>query len=574
MRKEQDIMERELNIRIGKKTVYTCTWRSVIYMMCFFFLCVIDQRIKTYSFVVSFRNLTGVMVGILIISHYRWRDFKEHRAPWLVLAVICALGGTAALLYGGRGGIYNGFAMAVTDVVLYCLIGLHTFLAVVLKKRYPELKKRFFLLWVLMMLLMICSRSEYIWPFCYLVMFGCFYLTDFTREEREDMLQGAMNGIILGFFVMQGLCFVFRPYDRVRYLGSYDNSNMNALFYTVVFAAVLGKILYVHKKETGKAIKVFYWLGSGVVLSFLFLSIGRAAWVAAFFLVLVMLWALNRILQKKRFWRHAGIMILCACLMFPVCFSAVRYIPALFHHPLWFLEEYDVDKVHSFDPWDSWKYVEIDEFMEAALGRIVGSFQNLWEYIGPGQGKEETAAKQLEENPQIPAEESGTDNIMPGNPPEKSDGGNEESQGLPNEKEAVMESWQEQDSFLTRKNIYMHYAGNLNLRGRPADEQGFQLTPSYCVWHAHNIFLQYGTDFGIPVMVLFAVLVVWGALRLRRAFLDTGDLGKVVYLLFLLVPVLFGMFENSWGTGSLSTAMLFFSLGEAMRGEAPAGDNS
>lgn len=45
------------------------------------------------------------------------------------------------------------------------------------------------------------SKSDYIWPWCYFIMFGCFYLTDFTAEEQEDMYQGIMNGVILAFCI-------------------------------------------------------------------------------------------------------------------------------------------------------------------------------------------------------------------------------------------------------------------------------------------------------------------------------------------------------------------------------------
>ena len=393
------------------------------------------------------------------------------------------------------------------------------------------------------------------------------------------MLQGVMNGIILGFLVLQGLCFVFRPFDNLRYQGIYHNPNLNALFYLEVLAAVLGKLLYVHKRETGRKIRIFYWLAAGVVLAFIFLSIGRSAWIASFCMTALFLWILNRLLQKKRFWKNAGILILCTCLMFPLCFSAARYLPAVFHHPIWFWGEYSADRVHSYDPWNTWKYVELDEFMDAALGRILDSFQNLWEHsslkkqaVGQsGDGAErqlvllaqDSALEEAAGMYRKPAEDVRIYGVAAVNGAVQT--GAEEA-GQDN-RGALLETEQEMDSFLTRKTIYSYYAGRLNLRGYPEEEQGFQLTPVYHVGHAHNIFLQYGTDFGIPVMVLFAGLAVWGALRLGKAFCRSRDIGKAVYLLYLLVPVLFGMFEYAWGTGSLSITMLFLAFGEAMKEE-------
>ena len=75
-----------------------------------------------------------------------------------------------------------------------------------------------------------------------------FYLTDFTAEEQEDMYQGIMNWRYPCFFAFQGYCCVFRPYDQVRYIGIYNNCNLNGLFYLEVLAAIFGKILYVTKE--------------------------------------------------------------------------------------------------------------------------------------------------------------------------------------------------------------------------------------------------------------------------------------------------------------------------------------
>lgn len=590
-------MQKKLHIKLGKKTIYTCTWRSVLYMLCFFLLCVIDQRIKSCTgldgWLETFRNLTGAAVAVLILSHYRWSDFTAHRAPYLALAGISAVGSAAALIYGYRNAVFfNAFCVLVLDVVLFCFIVMHTFIALVLEKKRPALKKSFLKLWAVMMLWMIGSRSDYVWPFCYFIIFGCFYLTDFTEDEQRDMLQGMLNGIILGFFVLQGFCLMFRPYDNVRYLGAYSNPNMNSLFYVEVLAAVLGKILYVHREKTGKAVKGFYWLGSGVVLAFIFMTIGRSAWVTAFLVVLTALWALKKTVQKKRFWRHMGLMLLCTCLMFPVCFSLVRYVPPLFHHTVWFWGEYHEDKVHSYDPWNSWKYVELDEFMYEAVGRVAGSFQNLWNYVGLSEtGGAAAGELSAEESVVLPASElsaEGSVELLAGELSAEGSAGlpageglvllSEEKEGadaasLPDEeagsadasKKAVLPAGSEADSFLTRKTIYAYYIRHLNFWGHPYEEQGFQLTPTYHIGHAHNIFLQFGTDFGIPVMVMFLAAVVWGALRLRSSFLEGLKVEKAAALLYLLIPAVFGMFEYAWGTGSLSLTMMFLAWGSALR---------
>ena len=104
----------------------------------------------------------------------------------------------------------------------------------------------------------------------------------------------------------------------------------------------------------------------------------------------------------------------------------------------------------------------------------------------------------------------------------------------------------------------------MNWTGHPADEQGFQMRPTYWVGHAHNIYLQWGTEFGIPVMVLFMILILWTIGHLIRRFHATRDPQYAGHLLFFLVPCLFGMLEFCWGAGSLPIALMFLAWGRVM----------
>ena len=77
-------------------------------------------------------------------------------------------------------------------------------------------------------------------------MFVCFYLTRYTEQEKEDLFQGMLDGIILGFFLLQGLCFVFRPYDVVWFL--FEALCVRDLR---VFADALGGQVYHYRDKDG-----------------------------------------------------------------------------------------------------------------------------------------------------------------------------------------------------------------------------------------------------------------------------------------------------------------------------------
>lgn len=512
-----------MQLKIKGKVIYSYSLRRLVYALCFAMFCLIDQRTKTCTgldgWLETFRDLTGVVMSIIIMTHYRLSEIKRWKLPYLVWSAVSVVGGILAVWWGKNNWyFFNDWIVKVIDVILFGYILIHTFIRVVIEKKYPKLNKKFAIVWLAMMILMIVSRSNYIWPFCYLVMFGCFYLTDYTKEEQEDLFQGLLDGMILAFFLMQGWCFPFRPFDNwdFRYVGVYSNSNLNALFYVEVLVAIFAKIIYANRVKANKWVRIYYWLGAGVVISFLFMTVGRTAWVTAFIIGLIFLGCLKLVQKRKRFLVNGIILVLCACLTFPICFSAVRYFPPMFHHPVWFWGEWSNDKVHSWDPVDSSKYVEFDEFMD----RIFFSFKSL---MAQSPFVLEVKAAELADKEEI----------------------------------AVFKTGDSPSGTESRMAIYRHFASELNLWGHPAEEQGLQLTPTYWVAHAHNIYLQYGSDFGVIVMGLFGLLIVWSVIRLlRRIFKDCRE-DDVVCLLYLLVPAIFGMLEYAWGVGSITITLLF-----------------
>lgn len=512
-----------MELTIKGKVFHIWSKKRILYTLCFFLFCVIDQRTKTGSgldgVIETFRDMAGVLMAVIIMSHYKWEEFTRYKLPYAVWTVLSPIAGVLFVVFGQPLTYFmNERIMIGLDVWVFGYVVIHTVISVLIEKKYPKLNKGMFGLWTVMMLLMIFSRSDYVWPLCYFIMFGCFYLTNFTEEEQEDLYQGIMNGVILAFFAFQGFCCVFRPYDQVRYTGIYNNCNLNGLFYLVVLAAVFGKILYVTKENKHKFWRVYYWLGAGVVYSFLFMTIGRTAWVIAFILGLIFIAFYQSVKKQRHFIRNGLLLVLCVCMMFPVTYGMTRYLPPVFHHPVWFWGEWSEQRVHSWDAWDSEKYVSIDQLLEVAVKRT----QDITKYL---RGHAPFAIKAF-------AAESA--------------------------KAPVLWENQKSDHLLIRKTIYTQYWERLNLFGHKRNDQGFQLFFTYWVGHAHNIYLQYATDFGILMCVCFILLCIWCVARMLKAYLLCSKARSAGYLLMLLVPLLFGMLEFSWGSGSATIILLFF----------------
>ena len=47
-------------------------------------------------------------------------------------------------------------------------------------------------------------------------------------------MDGMVDGTIISFFMLQIFAYGFRPYDVVRYIGAFSNSNITALHYLLV----------------------------------------------------------------------------------------------------------------------------------------------------------------------------------------------------------------------------------------------------------------------------------------------------------------------------------------------------
>ena len=531
--------------------------RRVLYTLCFILFCLIDQRIHTGTgldgIIESFRFLTGFGIEVLILSHYRLADLKRNRIAYIVWGILGLAAGVA--VFEPMQKIFyfkNARAVWLIVVYLFGFIAIHTFIDILVEKNRPVLNKRLLLLWTVMLLLMIFSVSDLLWPLAYFLLFGVFYLTDFTPEEQTDMTLGAMDGVIIAFILFQGFCCVFRPYDEIRYPGIYSNCNINARFYLIVFAALCGRILWMrqHEKKGQRFWYVILYLGIGVVYCFMFMTIGRTGWLVSFLMGLLFLAMEAHVAGKKLVFLKKGLLIVASVLFtFPFTFGFTRYLPPAFHHPIWFYGEWAQSKVHSWDKWDSEKFIDLDELLAEVLGRLETTkknYQDLETGFMPKLYLVVSAA-------------------------ELTAGENEEAvleQTVDHRAENAVLTYEEaKNGFIVRKTIYQQYIKRLNLVGHRSgtEYQGFQLTPTYWIGHAHNLYLQWATDFGVPAGMLLIIILIYTLYLLIGKYLNHSDGSEPAYIFWLLAVMLFGMLEYCWGPGSITILLMFMAIGSAGR---------
>lgn len=386
---------------------------------------------------------------------------------------------------------------------------------------------------LVMAALMLVSDSGRLWPLWFLFMFGMFYITEYTEKDKQALIDGFVDGNIISFFMMQIFAYGFRPYDEVRYKGALTNCNMMALYYLIIYSMVLFKIHQLKRKKAHKGWLLFWTFGAGGLISFLFMTICRSAWVSC-----ALLTAVYGVLAMKVIWADTwkkivakgALLAACAVVTFPMVFLTIRWLPTILHHPVWFADEYSEDKVHSFDPADSWKYVEFDEFWEEAVGRII-----------------EMLFAAAERNPfllNVYAKETQEDALQ---------------EEVLQEEGPILKPPTWWDSGEVRKAIWKAYWSDLNLRGRGETEGHYWITQNYHSWHAQNVWLQIAYFYGIPAGIAFVLLTVYMLYYYIRRFWNGThhSTNGLLPILVLTIFFSFGFMEAVWIPGQLILCLFF-----------------
>lgn len=496
-----------------------------LYMICFFILMVIDwtrgsQVGSTWAWTV---NMTGVVMAIIMFSAY---DYKVFLKP--IYIIYSAIGVVALpLAYWWwnlhQAAIYRDKLLtAVLNVWLLGILVIKLIEDVAIQKTKKLHITKLEIVVAAMLLWMFFSVNEDIWPLWYLIMFGLFYHTEYSREDIEEMKQGLLNGIIGAFFVLQGAAFVFRPFDdgQQRYCGIYANSNINALFYCVVWVALLIKLFYLRKTDAKKWQKFVCFLFCGALLGFMILTISKTAWISAIFTgILYIIFADFVLLKQKAGKVTTSIltMLLVTCISVPIAYSAVRYIPPIFHHPVWYEGEYSEDKVHSFDPWDSEKYVSYEEFSVGLYARIMPYIERLF-------GKYQLGAIVVRA-----AEDVAT----------------------------TSKAEQDFASANGRIAIWKYYLQNGTIEGHSSTEGHDLGLGDWYVWHAQNMFVQLWYYYGIPSAIMFVIVGVWLAIYSIQKIVKCND-NALICLSYLVLFGAYGLFECVWYPGQMILLLAFF----------------
>ncbi len=507
--------------------VKNAVWsKKTLYVLCFLALNFIDllRNTQTGDIWKTAANCTGFVVMILIASAYSFRTFLS--AFSYIWTGLCACLIVGLIIYP---------ATFIFDIYKWVLVTalLNVWWIVLFYKAifFPKIRRKtagnwinvLGWIWIVMTAFMTFSKSGRLWPIWFFAMFVLFYATKYKKEDAAVLGEAMIDGTIIAFFMLQIYAYGFRPYDRVRYVGAYSNSNITSLHYLIVYMAVLLKLHLLEQKKGSKWQKLFYLLMAAGILGLMFMTMGRTSWVAS-----VIITVLYGVLVMRRIWgekwraifARGAALVLLFVILFPAVFGTVRWLPTILHHPIWYEGEYAIDKVHSFDPADSEKYIELDEFMETVSGRIWRTLQ--FSANNPLVIKAYAAETNYEVVEMVgPA---GMDDALRG-----------------------------------RFSIYKAYWTHLTWLGHPETEGHYLIEGTeYFSWHSQNVWLQMAYSYGIPAGICFfclsIVMVVFYAVRMKGDNVAYAIIPFFVTIMFLT----YGIMEINWNVGQYALFLLFF----------------
>lgn len=538
-------MQKGIKMTYLKQKVWT---KKTLYIICFIFLTVIEILINSaieslqtttmfinisdvfrglYSvdFMIIARNCTGIVIMLFVFSSYNKKQlFNVPNVIWTIMCVVAI-----CLLPYYKRWTNASFHLYQMQTVIINIWWMVIAIAKIIKEIFMDKTLKVKLgvagaIWIVMSLFMFLSVNDNnIWPAWYLLMFGILFLTNYSAKDKAQLWEGMIDGSLWGFIIVQILAFTLRPYDELRYKGMHGNCNMAGIYYLIIYVMCLYKLHCLELKGAKKWRKIVCLLLAGMTLSLQFMSLSRTAWIVAVIVTL-----LYGIIVVKKLWNKKwhqvlfrGVLIVLAmAIMFVPTFMAARWIPAKTDVRLWHIGEYGKSwYVYVTDEDTSEKYIELDEFMEAALGRVAYIFKTAKAY-----------------NPLVM-----------------------KSYAL-EEVELVESDLLTDTAMRIRLTIYREYLGNLEWFGHTNADGHLQVKDMEDqIWHAQNVWLQVLYFYGIFAGVLFLGLtMVILVINYKKIIKNPENPYAIIPFLFCIIFFCFGLMEVVWYLGQLSLFLIYF----------------
>lgn len=581
-------------------------YKSVIYLLCGYGLCMVayfraNGTGPQWNAAIYW---LGIAVLPIILVQYKAKDFIK--PPYIIWSVLYAIATPFIVNKWGPTDDYRFyFTMMVIEggVCGFLLIrDIHTIIQNGFKKTFGKFTVPVYIL-ILFAVMTVVSVCKSVWPAYFTIVFVSLYMAPVDKKEMGKIFLSVCDALIICFFIIQSHAFLFRPFDVPRYVGFFNNPNVNAMFYFVCYIAWLGRYVWARQNKK-KAIEIVTFLFSGAMWSFVLLTACRSVLVAYLLSTLTSFILLEFMMFKtkiKGFLLRGFGLFLVFVISFPIVFACVRYIPPLRHHPIWF-GDYREDSVFSWDPIDSEKYTDLKEFFDELLGRIdpnrieaegidlnnpdrdtqqkIDAVSYIDVTLPDGVVKRyrvvDTVADNGNEAPGIDYYSMGCTSgyLWEGYRIVNCEMKNEDTVAY--YEDGVEPGTDEHHPAYThqffktyerilgmRKYVYGYFFNRLNLLGHEQEYPSAYLFFDYHVLHSHNTYLQASYVYGVPAGILFIALTVYTAISILAAIIRNKQNTKWYYIFALCAyigAVSISLMENIFFPGKMMLTLVFLCI--------------
>ena len=523
----------------------------IITAIAFICLMYIDKVVGTesqYIWLIT-NNFVGVVFAILIIHAFSFKSFlKPFYISWSILGVLGIIGGIAFWYTHQVGHLFAYWATVPLNIWMLGLVIFKYIEKLFIRKEMRVAISKWEYAFILCMLLMLLSASDSVWPLYYLVIFELYWHAPFSKESRAESFDGMLDGLIWGFILLTLYAFLYTPYTQVRYRGAYWNSNRNACMYMIAFGAIMIKLYICNKNKQGRKM----WLGILSVVS-VGLTVYTGCRTAILGLILITVFygiaIEHRFLKEKWsrvFLKEFGFLI-AIIIAIPLLYFPMRYIQEAKGRFGAGIKTILTGREVTYRLYGE-SYVTFEEAVETVFFRITRS----------DAGNSRVKVRELQrENVAVDLDIE----EIPGYYTVRYTYANYPERGS-NSFTVPQKLYTKIASLNHRINIYLVLLHDLNLIGHRDDELSIDIVSNvpgandFRLNNAQNFVLHYLYAYGIPIGILFLILMIGEIMVLIKCTRKRQTEG-ITFLMLAIVYLIMGLMEVVWVPGQLILILLF-----------------
>lgn len=380
----------------------------------------------------------------------------------------------------------------------------------------------------LFFLLLVITRNTRVWGIYLVLTYTFFYIRLSVWGKKKDYYKILSGALMMNFAISLMFSWLhryFAGYTSGRFAFIFHTVTVTAEYFTFMgaVAAVLlvAKIVALPKGTKLKEAFISAWKEMalfGFIMSYAIFTVSRTAYLAIAMSMLLVIGVVI-ICHKKQFVRIVAVFMISLIVSFPAAFTLQRILPTMAASPVFYPIDDTDEFVRGGADWDNTNFMCVERFVNLFESKILGMEIENYDYPidvynydinGSGAPLYNEYGHPLDENTEdtnLQGEsttyEEGKEMLLASSTFTRA----EYMMLLSEELQGYVDTSNALDVLSNgRITIFRSYLQQMNMQGH--EEMGALLPNGEIAIHAHNTYIQVAYDNGIPVGVLFVILLV------------------------------------------------------------------